>query len=124
VVAFLLIATISLFDSYYHANRMKVQNLLGTYAFKCNIVFSTRVCKNIKKEKYPDMYIFLPKKGIEIRRPVMGLNFVSLYFNFIMAYNFSLDKIILMHREANITQNNGNNLYKIKFPFNNRIVQA
>ena len=86
------------------------------------MVFSTRVCENIEKGKYPDAYIFPPKKGIESRRPVTGLNFASLYPSLIMAYNLSPDKIILTHREADIVQNNGNNLYKIEFPFNNRTV--
>ncbi|RHZ74786.1 hypothetical protein Glove_219g178 [Diversispora epigaea] len=31
---------------------MKVRNLLGAYAFKRGMVFSTRVCKNIEKGKY------------------------------------------------------------------------
>ncbi len=118
------IVYVSLFDSHYRANRMKVQNLLGAYAFKCDILFSTRISKNIEKGKYPSAYMFPPKKGIERRRPVTGLDFASLYLSFIMVYNLFPDKIILTHREADIAQNNGSNLYKIEFPFNNRIIQA
>ncbi len=59
-----------------------------------------------------------------MRRPVTELDFVLLYPSLIMAYNLSPDKIILMHRKANIAQNNENNLHKIEFPFNNRTVQA
>ncbi|CAG8697573.1 4835_t:CDS:2, partial [Cetraspora pellucida] len=44
------IAYVSLFDSHYRANRMKVRNLLGAYATKRNILFSTRQCKNTEKE--------------------------------------------------------------------------
>ncbi|RIA96631.1 hypothetical protein C1645_815172 [Glomus cerebriforme] len=77
------IAYVSLFNSYYRANGVKVRNLLNAYAFKHNMLFSTRVSKNIEK-----------------------------------------DKIILTYREADIVQNNGSNLYKIEFPFNNHIVQA
>src|SRR5207237_1291016 len=47
------IAYISLFNIYYYANRMKVRNLLDAYAIKRDIVFSTRICENIEKGKYP-----------------------------------------------------------------------
>src|SRR4051812_43378189 len=50
------IAYVSLFNAHYRANGMKVQNLLGAYAIKQDIVFSTRVCKNIKKKKYSGTY--------------------------------------------------------------------
>src|SRR5581483_1632752 len=71
------IAHVSLFDSHYRANGMKVRNLLGAYAFKRDMLFSTRVCENIEKGKYPSAYVYPPKKGIETRRPVMGLDFTS-----------------------------------------------
>ncbi|GBB96536.1 hypothetical protein RclHR1_27790004 [Rhizophagus clarus] len=112
------------FDSHYHANGMKVRNLLDAYAFKRDILFNTRVCKHIEKGKYFGAYVYPPKKGIETRRPVTGLDFASLYPSLIMAYNLSSDKIILTKREANIAQNNGNILHKIEFPFNNRTIQA
>ncbi|GES93732.1 DNA polymerase family B-domain-containing protein [Rhizophagus clarus] len=98
---------------------MKVRNFLDAYAFKRDMLFSIRVCKNIEKEKYPSAYVYLPKKEIETKRPVTGLDFAPLYPSFIMAYNLSPDKIILTKREADIAQNNGNILHKIEFPFNN-----
>src|SRR5436189_5628821 len=64
------IAYVSLFDAHYRANEMKVQNLLDAYAVKRDIVFSTRVCENIEKGKYPGVYVFPPKKGIETKWPV------------------------------------------------------
>ncbi|PKK61378.1 DNA/RNA polymerase [Rhizophagus irregularis] len=118
------IAHVSLFDSHYRANGMKVRNLLGAYAFKRDMLFSTRVCENIEKGKYPGAYVFPPKKGIETRRPVTGLDFASLYPSLIMAYNLSPDKIILTNREADIAESNGNILHKIEFLFNNRNVEA
>ncbi|CAG8516724.1 13516_t:CDS:2 [Cetraspora pellucida] len=118
------IAYVSLFDSHYQANGMKVQNLLGAYATKRNILFSTRSCKNIEKGKYPGAYVFSPKKGIETKRPVIGLDFASLYLCLIMAYNLSPEKMILTYREADIVQKNRNNLHKIEFLFNNCIVHA
>ena len=41
-----------------------------------------------------------------------------------MAYNLSPEKMILTYREADIVQKNSNNLHKIEFPFNNRIIRA
>ncbi|CAI2198278.1 10515_t:CDS:2, partial [Funneliformis geosporum] len=73
------IAHVSLFDSHYRANGMKVRNLLSAYTFKRDMVFSSRVCENIEKEKYPGAYVFPPEKEIETRRPVTGLDFASLY---------------------------------------------
>ncbi|CAI2165477.1 2116_t:CDS:2 [Funneliformis geosporum] len=98
------IAHVFLFDSHYRANGMKVRNLLGAYAFKRDIVFSSRVCENIEKGKYPGAYVFPPEKVIETRRPVKGLDFALLYPSLIMAYNLSPDKIILTHEEADIAK--------------------
>ena len=39
------IAHVSLFDSHYCANGMKVRNLLGAHSFKHDIVFSIRIPK-------------------------------------------------------------------------------
>ncbi|CAI2196313.1 7831_t:CDS:2, partial [Funneliformis geosporum] len=64
------------------------------------MVFSSRVCKNIEKGKYPGAYVFPPEKGIETRRSVTGLDFALLYPSLIIAYNLSLDKIILTHEEC------------------------
>ncbi len=88
------------------------------------MVISTRVLEDIEKGKYPDAYVFSPKKGIESRRPVTGLDFASLYLSIIMAYNLSPEKFIFDPKDIDIAQNNGNNLHKIKFLFNNHIVQA
>ncbi|CAI2197435.1 13192_t:CDS:1, partial [Funneliformis geosporum] len=118
------IAHVSLFDSHYRANGMKVRNLLGAYSFKRDMVFNSRVCENIEKRKYPGAYVFPPEKGIETRRHVMGLDFASLYPSLIMAYNLSPDKIILTHDEAKIAEKNRNILHKIEFPFNNCTIQA
>ncbi|CAI2176066.1 3361_t:CDS:2, partial [Funneliformis geosporum] len=73
------IAYVSPFDTHYCINEMKVQNLLRTYAIKRDIIISTRISENIEKGKYPDVYVFSPKKGIESIRPVTGLDFASLY---------------------------------------------
>ncbi|CAI2184208.1 5914_t:CDS:2, partial [Funneliformis geosporum] len=92
------IAYVSLFDVHYRANRMKVQNLLSAYAVKRDMVINTR--------------------------PVTELDFASLYPSIIMVYNLSPEKFIFDPKDADIAQNNENNLYKIEFSFNKHIVQA
>ncbi|RHZ74789.1 hypothetical protein Glove_219g177 [Diversispora epigaea] len=103
---------------------MKVRNLLGAYAFKRGMVFSTRVCKNIEKGKYSGAYVFPPKKGIESKRSVTGLDFASLYPSLMMAYNLSPEKIISSLDDADIAEENGNSLHEINFPFNNHTIHA
>ncbi|CAI2172071.1 19929_t:CDS:2 [Funneliformis geosporum] len=83
------IVHVSLFDLHYHANGMKIRNLLDVYTFKRDM-------------------------GIETRRSVKGLDFTSLYSSLIIAYNLFSDKIILTHEEADIAEKNGNILYKIE----------
>lgn len=56
----------------------------------------------IQKKKNILIHIFSPKKDIEMRILVMELDFASLYSSFIITYNFSPDKIILMHKKADI----------------------
>ncbi|CAI2200279.1 6042_t:CDS:2, partial [Funneliformis geosporum] len=115
------IAHVSLFDSHYRTNRMKVRNLLDAYAFKRNMVFSSRVCENIEKGKYPGAYVFPPEKGIIMRRPVTGLDFASLYPSLIMAYNLSLDKVILIHEEADIAEKTETFYIRLKDLSNKRL---
>ncbi|RIB10232.1 hypothetical protein C2G38_2250893 [Gigaspora rosea] len=76
------------------------------------------------KRKIPWHIRISPKKGIEMKRPVTGLDFASLYPSLIMAYNLSPEKIILNEGEADIVQKNGNNLHKIEFLFNDRTLHA
>ncbi len=78
----------------------------------------------MEKGKYPGAYVFPPKKGIEMKRPVTGLDFASLYPSLIMAYNLSPEKFIFNPEEAVIIKNNGNTLHEISFPFNKRTIQA
>ncbi|CAI2189408.1 5224_t:CDS:2, partial [Funneliformis geosporum] len=88
------IAYVSLFDTHYYANKIKVQNLLSAYAIKQDMVISTRVSKDIEKRKYSDAYVFLSKKGIMTERPADNIH------------------------------KNGNELHMIEFKFNKRDIQA
>src|SRR5436190_23308148 len=103
---------------------MKVRNLLGARAFKRDILFTTKQCKNVEKFKYPGAYVFSPKKGIETKRPVTGLDFVSLYPSLIMTYNLSPDKIILSRSHAESLKESDKRLHEINFRFNDRDVLA
>ncbi|CAG8744507.1 1715_t:CDS:1 [Rhizophagus irregularis] len=94
------IAYVSLFDTHYRANGMKVRNLLGSYAFKRDMLFNVRISKKVEKGKYSGAYVFPPKKGIETKRPVTGLDFTSLYPSLIMAYNLSPEKFIFNPEKA------------------------
>ncbi|GBC36227.2 DNA polymerase family B-domain-containing protein [Rhizophagus irregularis DAOM 181602=DAOM 197198] len=118
------IAYVSLFDTHYRANGMKVRNLLGAYAFKRDMLFNARIPEKVEKGKYPGAHVFPPKKGIETKRPVTGFDFVSLYPSLIMAYNLSPEKFIFNPEEAVIIKKNGNSLHEISFPFNKRTIQA
>ncbi len=100
---------------------MKVRNLLNACAVKRDMIISIRVSENIEKGKYPGAYVFLFKKEIETRRPVIRLNFTSLYPSIIMAYNLFSEKFIFDLKNADIAQNNRNNLHKIEFSFNKDI---
>ncbi|SRR6266498_477132 len=115
---------ISLFNIHYHANRIKIKNLLDAYTTKCNILFSIICHKDKEKSKYPEAYIFSLIKDIENKCLVIGFNFISLYFNLIMAYNLSSEKLILSYKEANNICEKENKLYEIKFPFNDHIFNA
>ena len=94
---------------------MKVRNFLDAYATKRNMLFSTIYHKDKEKGKYPGAYVFPPIKGIENKRPVTGLDFVSLYPSLIMAYSLSPEKLILSCEEADNVREKEINFMKLNF---------
>jgi DNA polymerase elongation subunit (family B) len=115
------IAYVSLFDSHYYANGMKVCNLLGEEAWKRDILI-TMIRSNEKDPRsFPGAYVFPPIKGLENKRPVTGLDFASLYPSLIMTYNLSPEKIILSREEANTIKEV---LHKIEFPSRDQTIHA
>jgi len=112
------IAYVSLFDSHYYAGGMKVCNLLGAEAWKRDILITLISPKQKEKVTFPGAYVFLPDKGLENERPVIGLDFASLYPSIIMNYNLSPEKMTLLPKEADNLKEAGETLYKIEFPFN------
>lgn len=119
------LAYVSLSDSHYYAGGVKVCNLLGSYAWDCNILVNMSKDKRPKSLKYPGAYVFPPDKGItpniqrikKLRsfksdeeldeiindlykdRPVACFDFASLYPSLIITYNLSPEKILLTQEE-------------------------
>src|SRR5947207_3134780 len=108
---------LSLFDAHYFAGGMKVCNLLSASAWQRGILTSMISSQQTETGKFPEAYVFSPVKGLENRRPVIGLDFASLYPSLIMTYNLSPDKIILSQERA---EQSGKKLHKISFKFNNQ----
>lgn len=88
-------AYVTIYDAFYRANGMKVRNLVGSFCCdpRFNIMFSNGKQTNVKI-KYPGAHVFPPKKGLNNARPVVGLDFSSLYPSLMMAYNLSPEKAI------------------------------
>src|SRR6266542_3848569 len=99
---------------------MKVRNLLSAGTWQKRILTSTILCEQTETEKYPRAYVFSSVKGLENRRPVISLDFASLYLSLIMTYNLSPDKIILSQEHADSLKKCGKKLYEINFKFNGR----
>lgn len=130
---------VPLFDSFYHANGMKVCNLIGAYCNKWDIAFSNARSRKSDSEKdhYPGAWVFPPntglhsdgeknvevtlpdgtKKNVSVReRPITGLDFASLYPSLMMTYNFSPDTVVKLKEEADRLIALGYTLREIK-PF-------
>jgi len=108
----------SLYAGFYRAGGMKVRNLTGAECYATNYMYSTYVSSNIKV-KYPGAWVFPPEKGLNTDRPVVGLDFASLYPSIIMAYNLSPEKSIMdtaegRERAAELTAQ-GYILHRIEF---------
>jgi DNA polymerase elongation subunit (family B) len=83
----------SVYDCFYYAIGLKVRNLLCSYAKDYGISLSLqRKSEIVSTGKFPGAFVFHPVKGLEIKRPVTGLDFSSLYPSVIRAYNLSPDR--------------------------------
>jgi len=130
---------VSLYDSFYRADGMKVCNLIGKYCFSRDIAFSNRSSRKSDSEKdhYPGAWVFPPNRGLHsdgwvtikvpvdgkmvtkrVRcRPITGLDFASLYPSLMMAYNLSPDMVVYTLERANQLAAEGYSIHHIK-PFN------
>lgn len=130
---------VSLYDSFYRADGMKVCNLIGAYCHKRDIAFSNARSDKTESEKdhYPGAWVFIPNRGlhsdgwieivivhpdgrkqlVKIRcRPITGLDFASLYPSLMMAYNISPDRVVYCMETAEELMQEGYNLHHIE-PF-------
>jgi len=91
------------FVGFYRAGGMKVRQLVANESYNTKKVIYQGVPMRImysaakpsnKKVKYPGAWVFPPKKGLNARRPVVGLDFASLYPNIIITYNMSPEMTI------------------------------
>ncbi|RGB32665.1 hypothetical protein C1646_762602 [Rhizophagus diaphanus] len=74
--------------------------------------------------KFPGAHVFLPKKGLENKQPVTGLDFASLYPSIIMAFNLSLEKMVSTLSEADELQRENKVLHNIEFKYNGNPIRA
>lgn len=119
-------------DSFYRADGVKVINTVGSLCYKLHIAFSNRkiIKSNSEKEHYPGAFVFPPNRGYhgdgqliiydknggqhEIHgRPLIPLDFTSLYPSLMMAYNFSTDTIIKTKEEADLLKSMGYSIYEV-----------
>ena len=109
-------ARVTLYDSFYRADGMKVRNLIGRFCNKMNIAFSNAKISKSNSERchFPGGWVFPPFKGLHKDRPITGLDFSSLYPSLKMAYNLSPDMIVYTKEQADELISKGYNLYKIE----------
>lgn len=86
-------SAVNLFEGIFRANGRKVRQLVGIVSRHSPnhvypVMFSARKPDN-DKIKFIGGYVTSPKRGMNRRRPVVGVDFASLYPNLIITYNFS-----------------------------------
>lgn len=88
----------SLLDTTQNADGGRVRSIIQRFCFKSGLVFPPAkkysADENKERVKFPGAMVLPPIKGIENRRPVVGLDFQSLYPSIIMTYNLSPEKFI------------------------------
>lgn len=106
---------VSLYDSFYRADGMKVRNLIGAYCYKYEVAFSNAKSDkaDTDKDHYPGAWVFPPNRGLNNKRPITGLDFASLYPSLMMAYNLSPDMIVYTKEEAEKLAAEGYNIHHI-----------
>lgn len=110
---------VSLYDSFFRADGMKVRNVIGSYCHRRGIAFSNAGSGKTAEEKdhYPGAWVFPPERGLNATRPITGLDFASLYPSLMMCYNLSPDMVIYDKATADALAAEGYSIHHIK-PFN------
>jgi DNA polymerase elongation subunit (family B) len=130
---------VSLYDSFYRADGMKVRNVIGAYCHKRDIAFSNARTDKSESDKdhYPGAWVFVPNRGlhsdgwIEVvilqpdgskvlkkirQRPITGLDYASLYPSLMMTYNLSPDRVVYTREDAETLMREDYNLHHVE-PF-------
>jgi DNA polymerase elongation subunit (family B) len=110
---------VSLYDSFFRADGMKVRNVIGSYCHRRGIAFSNAGSGKTPEEKdhYPGAWVFPPERGLNAKRPITGLDFASLYPSLMMCYNLSPDMVVYSKDIAEALAAEGYSIHYIK-PFN------
>lgn len=106
---------VSLYDSYYRADGMKVRNLIGNAAHRFGIAFSNSRpdVGDSDRTHYPGAWVGFPEKTLNREDPVSGVDYSSLYPSLMMCYNLSLDMLVRDRATANALIAEGYNLHHI-----------
>lgn len=135
----------TLTDAFYRADGQKVNNLIGRYCAENGYAYSSKSVKrhDHEKEHYPGAWVFPPNKGLHSDgivkvmvlenpdkigqhrfilvdrqgRPIVGLDFASLYPSLMMTYDFSTDRIVKTAGEAAALMAEGYVLRPIEFDY-------
>lgn len=109
---------VSLYDSFYRADGMKVRNLIGSACYEYSIAFSNKRSGRTRyqKDHYPGGWVFHPERGLHNDRPITGIDYASLYPSLMMCYNYSPDMIVRTQSEADRLIALGYTLHRIE-PF-------
>lgn len=106
---------VSLYDSFYRADGMKVRNVIGSYCTRYGIAYPAQAPNRGDSEKihYPGAHVFPPVRGLNNELPLTGLDFASLYPSLMMTYNISPDMLIESRKEAEALVAEGYTLHHI-----------
>lgn len=136
-----------IFNGFMRAGGSRVSNLLGREFNLKNYLTST-IVKPASKEKYQGAYVFPPERGISPNphvitkiedgtidadqieqamsggRPIVGLDFASLYPSIICTYNLSPEMMIDDEAEAIRLMNAGVALNEIAFEYSGTMIRS
>lgn len=117
---------ISLYDEYSYAGSMKIRNKIikeaQGYGILCPNITREKIFTD--KDKFSGAHVFDPIKGLESSRPVIPLDFKSLYPSIIIAFNLSPEKFTNDPEYAKELIEKGYDLYHIDFDFKEKHYDA
>lgn len=90
------------YAAWYNADGMKVRNIVGAWCFKHNKAFNNykRDIHASNKDHYPGAYVVPPERGLNLERPVTGMDASSEYPSNMIAKNLSPDRVVRTVEQA------------------------